>query len=109
MSIGHRIDIDLKITASASASGSNKTTRTCTKSKRPVIFLVALAILLDISFSIAFGQGAVSKPDDGDWLHVDHDLAATRYSRLTQITSKNVSQLAKVCAYSFPDKEASQT
>ncbi|MDB6082769.1 MAG: Pyrrolo-quinoline quinone [Gammaproteobacteria bacterium] len=71
----------------------------------PVVF----AILLGTSYSIAVGQAAVSKPGDGDWLHVDHDLAATRYSRLTQISSKNVSQLAKVCAYSFPDKDPSQT
>jgi alcohol dehydrogenase (cytochrome c) len=71
---------------------------TCTKPKWPVIVL-----------SMAFGQAAVCKPGDSDWLHVDHDLAATRYSPLKQITSKNVSQLAKVCAYSFPDKEPSQT
>jgi glucose dehydrogenase len=109
MSIGHRIEIDWKLGVSASASRSSKTTRTCTKSKWPVIILVGLAILLDMSFSIAFGQGAVSKLGDGDWLHVDHDLASTRYSRLKQITSKNVSQLAKVCTYSFPDKEPSQT
>src|ERR1700730_6152011 len=109
MSIGRRIDINQKFGVSASASGSSKTTRTCTKSRGLVIILVGLAILLDMSFSIAFGQGAVSKPDEGDWLHVDHDLAATRYSPLKQITSRNVSQLAKVCAYSFPDKEPSQT
>jgi alcohol dehydrogenase (cytochrome c) len=82
---------------------------TCTKPKWPVIVLVGLTIFLDMSFSIAFGEAAVSKPGDGDWLHVDHDLAATRYSPLKQITNKNVSQLAKVCAYSFPDKEPSQT
>src|SRR5579862_4398115 len=51
----------------------------------------------------------VSDPDSGDWVYVDHDLAGTRYSHLKQITTKNVSQLAKVCAYSFPDKEPSQT
>src|SRR5260370_13338472 len=48
-------------------------------------------------------------PDGGDWLYADHDLAGTRYSHLKQITTKNVSRLAKVCAYSFPDKEPSQT
>jgi alcohol dehydrogenase (cytochrome c) len=109
MSIGHRIDVNQKLGASASALGSINTTRTCAKSKWPVIILVGLAILLDMSFSIAFGQGAVDKAGDGDWLHVDHDLAATRYSRLKQISSNNVSRLAKVCAYSFPDKEPSQT
>ena len=47
--------------------------------------------------------------DGGDWGYVDHDLAGTRYSQLTQITTKNVSRLVKACAYSFPDKEPSQT
>jgi alcohol dehydrogenase (cytochrome c) len=42
-------------------------------------------------------------------VYVDHDLAGTRYSPLKQITTKNVSQLVKACAYSFPDKEPSQT
>jgi hypothetical protein len=31
---------------------------------------------------------------DGDWTYVDHDFAGTRYSTLTQITAKNVDQLA---------------
>src|SRR5260370_32810309 len=48
-------------------------------------------------------------PDGGDWLYADHDLAGTRYSHLKQITTKNVSRLTKVCAYSFPDREPSQT
>ena len=50
-----------------------------------------------------------SDSSGGDWVYVDHDLAGTRYSHLKQITSKNVSQLVKACAYSFPDKEPSQT
>jgi alcohol dehydrogenase (cytochrome c) len=45
----------------------------------------------------------------GDWVYVDHDLAGTRYSHLKEITTNNVSQLVKACAYSFPDKEPSQT
>jgi len=48
-------------------------------------------------------------PAGGDWLYVDHDLGGTRYSHLKQITTKNVSRLIKACAYSFPDKEPSQT
>src|ERR1700721_370549 len=95
VSLGHRIDIDPKLGASASATGSSKTTRTCARSNRLVNIPVGLAILLHMSFSIALAQAAMSNPSDGDWLHVDHDLAATRYSHLTQINSKNVSQLAK--------------
>jgi alcohol dehydrogenase (cytochrome c) len=53
----------------------------------------------------AVGGGAGT----GDWLYVDHDLAGTRYSHLKEITTNNVSQLVKACAYTFPDKEPSQT
>ena len=52
---------------------------------------------------------ASSNAAGGDWIYVDHDLAGTRYSPLRQITAANVSQLTKVCAYSFPDNEPSQT
>jgi len=71
--------------------------------------LSTLALVFGVSDAIASRQGAVSKPDDGDWLYVDHDLAGTRYSHLKKITTKNISQVAKVCTYSFPDKEPSQT
>jgi alcohol dehydrogenase (cytochrome c) len=71
--------------------------------------LAASAVVFGMSYAIASREGAVSKPDGSDWLYVDHDLAGTRYSPLKQITRKNVSQLAKVCEYSFPDKEPSQT
>jgi alcohol dehydrogenase (cytochrome c) len=79
------------------------------KSKWLSTILVAFAAFFGISYAIASLQGAVGTPDGSDWLSVDHDLAATRYSPLKQITTENVSQLAKVCAYSFPDKEPSQT
>ena len=79
------------------------------KSKSLSTILVAFAVFFGISFVIASRQGAVSTPDGSDWLSVDHDLAGTRFSPLNQITTENVSELAKVCAYSFPDKEPSQT
>ena len=62
-----------------------------------------------MSYALASRQSAVSEPDGSDWLCVDHDLAGTRYSALKQITTQNVSQMAKACVYSFPDKEPSQT
>src|SRR6266853_52051 len=71
--------------------------------------LVGLAVVLGVSYAIASCRGAANEPDDSDWLYVDHDLAGTRYSYLKQITTKNVSQMAKVCVYTFPDKEPSQT
>src|SRR3984893_13807415 len=77
------------------------------KSKSTI--LVGLAVVLGVSYAIASRQRAVNKPDDSDWLYVDHDLTGTRYSYLKQINTKNVSQMAKVCVYTFPDKEPSQT
>src|ERR1700681_1943944 len=71
--------------------------------------LVAPAFGLGASNVLASSKGAATDSSGGDWVYVDHDLAGTRHSPLKQITTKNVSQLVKVCAYSFPDKEPSQT
>src|SRR5271154_6898027 len=71
--------------------------------------LVALVLVFGTSPVLASPQGIATDSSDGDWLYVDHDLAGTRYSHLKQITTKNVSQLVKACAYTFPDKEPSQT
>jgi hypothetical protein len=79
------------------------------QSKSLSTILVAFAVVFGVSYAIAYRRGAVSKPDGSDWLYVDHDLAGTRYSHLQQITTQNVSQIARACAYSFPDKEPSQT
>src|SRR5438874_8235465 len=76
----------------------------------------ATALIL-VGFVLVFGTSPVNASSQelagnsagGDWLYVDHDLAGTRYSHLKQITTKNVSRLIKACAYSFPDKEPSQT
>lgn len=70
--------------------------------------LVGLPLFSGTSLAVASSQVA-GNSDGGDWLYVDHDVAGTRYSHLQQITAKNVSRLVKVCAYSFPDKEPSQT
>ena len=61
------------------------------------------------SLVLASAAGNASDSNGGDWVYVDHDLAGTRYSPLQQINTKNVAQLVKACAYSFPDKEPSQT
>ena len=71
-------------------------------------------LAVGLLFFGAVGVHAASKAGNGDsgagdWVYVDHDLAGTRYSRLKEITTSNVSQLVKACAYSFPDKEPSQT
>ena len=70
---------------------------------------VALVLVFGTSHVLASPQGVAGDAIGGNWVYVDHDLAGTRYSHLKQITTKNVSQLVKACAYSFPDKEPSQT
>ena len=47
--------------------------------------------------------------DGQDWLYVDHDYHGTRYTPADKINRSNVSKLAPVCSYTFPDKEPSQT
>jgi alcohol dehydrogenase (cytochrome c) len=71
--------------------------------------LVALAFGLGASQVFASPESAATDSSGGDWVYVDHDLAGTRHSPLKQITTENVSRLVKACAYSFPDKEPSQT
>jgi alcohol dehydrogenase (cytochrome c) len=70
-----------------------------------------LTVIL-VAFSsdlLASAQGISDKSAGSDWVYVDHDIAGTRYSQLQQINTRNVSQLGRACAYSFPDKEPSQT
>ena len=71
--------------------------------------LAAVVLVFGASHVLASPKGTAGDSSDGDWVYVDHDLAGTRYSSLKQITTANVSQLVKACAYSFPDKEPSQT
>ena len=71
--------------------------------------LAALTLAFPATDVLAAPRGVTGDSSGGDWVYVDHDLAGTRYSPLTQITTKNVSRLVKSCAYSFPDKEPSQT
>ena len=71
--------------------------------------LAALTLTFAATDMLASPQSVAGDSSGDDWVYVDHDLAGTRYSQLTQITTKNVSQLVKSCAYTFPDKEPSQT
>ena len=41
------------------------------------------------------------KPAPGDWATYNHDLAATRYSTLTQIAPANVARLTQAWTYSM--------
>ena len=69
----------------------------------------SLLLVFGTSSVPAASQQSAGNLEGGDWTYVDHDLAGTRYSHLKQITTKNVARLVKACAYSFPDKEPSQT
>jgi alcohol dehydrogenase (cytochrome c) len=73
------------------------------------LILSAFVVVFGTSYAFGSPREMVNDPDSGDWVYVDHDLAGTRYSHLKQINTKNVSQLVKICAYSFPEKEPSQT
>ena len=64
--------------------------------------LAALVLIFGVSIAHASRKGIASDSNAGDWVYVDHDLSGTRYSHLKQITTKNVAQLIKACAYSFP-------
>jgi glucose dehydrogenase len=55
-------------------------------------------LVLGFGASHALASPEGSDASSGDWVYADHDLAGTRYSHLTQITTKNVSQLVKACA-----------
>ena len=73
------------------------------------LILGGFVLVLATSPVNASSQELAGNSAGGDWLYVDHDLGGTRYSQLKQITTKNASRLVKACAYSFPDKEPSQT
>jgi alcohol dehydrogenase (cytochrome c) len=74
-----------------------------------MVILVAPVFAFGALRALASPEKVTSDSNGGDWPYVDHDLAGTRHSPLKQITTKNVSKLIKVCAYSFPDQEPSQT
>jgi alcohol dehydrogenase (cytochrome c) len=52
---------------------------------------------------------AAKKTANGNWPDADHGLKGTRFSPLTQITASNAARLDKVCSFTFPAKEPSQT
>lgn len=78
-------------------------------SSTAVFAALLVASALDVPAALGAATSVAGGSDAGDWVYVDHDLGGTRYSGLKQITASNVSKLEKACAYSFPEKEASQT
>src|SRR5512146_2657533 len=59
---------------------------------------IVLACALAVSAAVvaAAGGGQAVKIADGDWPNYNRDLAATRYSPLTQINTSNVGTLKQV-------------
>jgi alcohol dehydrogenase (cytochrome c) len=75
--------------------------------------LLPVILLAAANTAIAAGPSQAELDDlagtSGNWLYVDHDYHGTRYSPLDQINAGNVQGLARVCSYTFPEKEPSQT
>src|SRR5947207_5302105 len=59
----------------------------------------AAAIILAVFAQSASAQPQGKQPAAGDWPVYGHDLAGTRYSPLTQITTANVNKLAQSWTY----------
>ena len=74
-----------------------------------VAAFLSVFLIMAMAYVVTSRASSLERERAGDWLYVDHDPAGTRYSPLKQITPGNVGQLQKVCSYSFPDKEPSQT
>jgi len=59
--------------------------------------------LLALALSAGAWQAAPRTNAAGDWPMYNHDYAATGFSRLTDITPKNVANLKQVCSYALPE------
>jgi alcohol dehydrogenase (cytochrome c) len=77
----------------------------------PSILMIVGVLLFEVAshFGVISTSALAAEDASGDWSYVEHDVSGTRYSPLTQITPKNVSQLAKVCSYTFPEKVPSES
>ena len=60
------------------------------------------ALLLVPAFYATAWQGA-SSGSPGDWPMYNHDYASTGFSKLAEITPKNVANLKQVCSYQLPE------
>src|SRR5262245_24140732 len=61
--------------------------------------LAAAGMLSALIVHRSAGQQGATRSADADWPMMNRDLAATRYSPLTQISPANVGQLAKAWSY----------
>src|SRR3954469_24795571 len=64
------------------------------------MLLLTIAVLGQLSLSIAAQPAANPPDDDGQWVRPAKDFASTRYSTLNQITSENIKQLKLAWSFS---------
>jgi lanthanide-dependent methanol dehydrogenase len=64
------------------------------------MLLLTIAVLGQLSSSIAAQPAANQSDDDGQWVRPAKDFASTRYSTLNQITSENIKQLKLAWSFS---------
>src|SRR6267378_4951142 len=62
---------------------------------------LALCLSAVIIIPAALAQTDRARPADDDWPMYNRDLAGTRYSPLKQITTANVSRLARAWSYTI--------
>src|SRR2546423_1883699 len=63
-------------------------------------------VLLILGLSAAGGAQRRAATPAQEWRTYNHDLAATRFSPLTDINAGNVAKLAKAWTYTFPPPPA---
>jgi len=67
----------------------------------PIRFAVAL---LAVAANCVAWQAAAVSSAAADWPVYNHDYASTGYSKLSEITPKNVASLKQVCSYPVPER-----
>jgi alcohol dehydrogenase (cytochrome c) len=65
--------------------------------------LVVVAVVQLSFFTRLSGQSAPAGLASGDWPLYNLDYASTRYSKLSEVTLKNITGLRQVCSYALPE------
>jgi len=55
------------------------------------------------AIAMAWGWQAPTRSDSADWPMYSHDYASTGFSKLSEITPKNIANLRQVCSYPLPE------
>src|SRR5262245_30307481 len=73
------------------------------------IGLIATALLVAAIAEVGTSQQNAARNAGADWPMMNRDLAGTRYSPLTQITTTNVTRLTKSWAYRLQPESGNLT